>query len=148
VQHAHSAVTLAQFLAVRTVDHRGAFRPHGQPGDPRRHVEPDPRQEHQRQQPPAATYAQEIAHAFRLACLSSMWKDDYYADDDTIPLYYAPILGFASHKDMMAFCRQHAAAHRPIIQTETTTTTQVVSFLEIRLTASTPLSSSAAMGSS
>ena len=109
--------------------------------------------------PPAATYAREIAHAFRVACLSQ-WKE---ADEMIPPSYYVSVLGFASRDELVAFWHQHVVVavadgkvrRRAFSATSSSASNnnnntaqrqqqqQIVAFLESRLTVESSSSSSA-----
>ena len=109
--------------------------------------------------PPAATYAREIAHAFRVACLSQ-WKE---ADEMIPPSYYVSVLGFASRDELVAFWHQHVVVavadgnvrRRAFSATSSSASNnntaqaqqqqqQIVAFLESRLTVESSSSSSSA----
>lgn len=91
--------------------------------------------------PLVTTYVHEISHAFRLECLQG-----WLYRVGVIPSYYVTALGFSSMDELTAFCQQ-AAALRQATSVSKNNHTRVVSFLESRMTVTSPLVSSSTAAS-
>lgn len=73
---------------------------------------------------PVQTYVNEIAHAFRVACLSK------FNNETNIPEYLAPVLGFTTVEDMANFAREYRVPVSP-----DNSLVVAAGFLQSRLTA-------------